>query len=351
MPRGRTAFLVGILALLSGGMLDAGRAQAAVPQIQLQPVASGLTNPTLVTSARDGSNRLFILEQGGLIKVLQPGASTPTVFLDLRAKVMTGPQQGLAGLAFHPQYAVNRRFFVDYTRRVDAATVIAEYQASAGDANVADAAESVLLVIPEPLPNLTAGTLAFGPDGFLYIGVGNAGVSNDPTNTAQTLGVLLGKMLRIDIDHLSNNLPYSSPPSNPFFGERPGRDEIFAYGLRNPWRFSFDRLTGDLLAGDVGNDAREEIDLITLGGNYGWRVREGTGCTTSDPDLCDAPGFIGPLVDYAHGSGRCAVIGGYVYRGTQGSLPAGTYVFGDFCSGEIFRLEGNAMSVLPTPRS
>jgi hypothetical protein len=300
----------------------------------------------LVTGVGDGSDRLFIVEQAGLIKVLQPGATTPTVFLDLRAKVMTGDQQGLLALAFHPQYSSNRRFFVDYTRASDSATVIAEYRVSAGDANVAEPAESILLVIPEPLPNVAGGTLAFGPDGFLYIGVGIAGVDDDPRNTAQDLNELLGKILRIDVDHPAQGLPYSSPASNPFFGPTPGRDEIFAYGLRNLWRFSFDRLTGDLFGGDVGNRLREEVNLIKRGGNYGWRVREGQICSGNDPLLCDAPGFIPPLVDYAHTGGRCAVIGGHVYRGTRGTLPAGSYVFGDFCSGEIFLLQDGVMRLL-----
>jgi glucose/arabinose dehydrogenase len=347
VANGVAALLIATLTLVPEGReAETGHAEAAAPEIQLHPVVSSLTSPLLVTSAGDGSDRLFIVEQAGLIKVLEPGATTPAVFLDLSAKVMTGDQQGLLALAFHPQYSSNRRFFVDYTRASDSATVVAEYRVSATDANVADPAETILLVIPEPLPNVTGGTLAFGPDGFLYIGVGIAGVDNDPANTAQDLNGLLGKILRIDVDHPAGGLPYSSPPDNPFVGATAGRDEIFAYGLRNPWRFSFDRLTGDLFAGDVGNRLREEVNRITRSGNYGWRVREGLICSGNDPLSCDAPGFVPPLADYEHTGGRCAVIGGHVYRGTRGSLPAGSYVFGDFCSGEIFVLQDGAMRLL-----
>lgn len=336
--------------LSSSAVPSSGYAFAAAPSIQLQPVATGLSSPLFVASP-PGDSRLFILEQPGVIKVLDRGKSAPEVFLDISPKVLVADQQGLVGLAFHPQYAANGRFFVDYTRRSDQATVVAEYRVSAEDPNVADPVEHVLLVIPEPLPNLAGGTLAFGPDGYLYIGVGNAGVADDPTNTAQDLGRLLGKILRIDIDHPApGGLPYTAPTSNPFAGPTSGRDEIFAYGLRNPWRFSFDRLTGQIYAGDVGNNAREEIDVITSGGNYGWRIREGLACSGYVPDACDAPGFIDPVVDYAHTGGRCAVIGGYAYRGPRGSLPGGTYVFADFCTGEIFVLDGSAMRpLLHTP--
>jgi glucose/arabinose dehydrogenase len=337
-------FGVAALVLLAA---PARAAAGGAPEIRLHPVVTNLSQPTLVTTARDGSGRLFILEQAGLIKVLQPGASTATVFLDLRAKVMTSDQQGLAGLAFHPRYATNGRFFVDYTR-ADGVTVVAEYRISSTDANTADPAESIILTIDEPQPNLAAGSLAFGPDGFLYIGAGNAGVRDDPTNTAQDPSKLLGKILRIDVDPPAGGLSYVSPPDNPFAGQTAGRDEIFAYGLRNPWRLAFDRVTGDLYAADVGNRLREEVNLIVRGGNYGWRVREGSICSGNDPALCNGPGFIAPLADYAHSETRCAVIGGHAYRGGRGSFPAGGYVFGDFCSGEIFLLHDGIMRTLLT---
>jgi glucose/arabinose dehydrogenase len=314
--------------------------------VQLEPVVSGLSAPLFVTNAHDGTNRLFILEQGGVIKVFRPGIGTPTVFLDIRPKVLSGGERGLLGLAFHPQYPANPRFYVDYTRAGDGATVIAEYQVSANP-DVANAAETVLLIIAQPYANHNGGMLAFGPDGYFYIGMGDGGSSFDPENRAQDINQLLGKVLRIDVDHPNGSTPYSSPSTNPFFGATPGADEIYAYGLRNPWRFSFDRLTGDLYVGDVGQNEREEVDVVTLGGNYGWRVWEGTSCTGLAPDpTCSGTGYIFPVIEYAHIAGRCSVTGGYVYRGGQGSLPVGSYVFGDFCSGEIFLLEGGSVSGL-----
>ncbi len=306
--------------------------------IQLEPVLSGLSNPLYLTNAHDGTNRLFILEQAGRIKVLQPGATTPTVFLDITARVLSGGEQGLLGLAFHPDYAINRRFFVNYTRQSDGATVVAEHQASTADPNLADSGETVLLVTPHPFANHNGGMVEFGSDGFLYIGIGDGGSANDPDNRAQNMNELLGKILRIDVDHPTGSLPYASPPDNPFFGNLAGRDEIYALGLRNPFRFSFDRGTEQLFAGDVGQDAREEIDIISRGGNYGWRVFEGTLCTNLDPALCTSGSFIPPIAEYDRAGGRCAVIGGYAYRGARSTLPAGAYVFGDLCTGEIIQL-------------
>ncbi len=311
----------------------------ALAAIQLQPVLTSLSSPLYVTSARDGTNRLFIVEQGGVIKLLQPGATTPTVFLDITAKVLSGGERGLLGLAFHPQYAVNRRFFVNYTRQTDGATVIAEYQTSSSDPNVADATETQLLTVSQPFANHNGGMIEFGPDGFLYVGMGDGGGANDPDNRAQNIDDLLGKMLRINVDVPSGGLPYSSPPTNPFFGPIAGRDEIYAVGLRNPFRFSFDRGPNQqLYAGDVGQSAREEIDIITSGGNYGWRVFEGTLCTGLGPAPCAGGGFTFPINEYDHSAGRCSVTGGYVYRGSRSTFSAGAYVFGDFCTGEIFQL-------------
>jgi hypothetical protein len=295
-------------------------------------VATGLSSPVFVTSSRDGTDRLFIVEQAGRIKMLGPGSSTPTLFLDITSKVVSGGEQGLLGLAFHPQYSLNRRFFVNYTRQPDGATVIAEYHASIGDPNVADPTETVLLTYAQPFTNHNGGMLAFGPDGYLYIGSGDGGSANDPGNRAQSVAELLGKILRIDVDHANGTTPYSSPPTNPFFGPTAGLDEIYAYGLRNPWRFCFDGNT--LLVADVGQGAWEEIDNVTLGGNYGWRIFEGNHCTNIDP--CNTAGLTFPIFEYAHASGRCSITGGYVYRGSRGSLPLGTYVYADYCTGEIF---------------
>jgi glucose/arabinose dehydrogenase len=314
---------------------------------ELLPVFSGLNNPVYITSAHDRTNRLFIIEKPGRIRVAQPGATTTSVFLDISSLVLSsGSEQGLLGLAFHPQFETNRRFFVDYTRRGDGATVISEYQASQLNPNVADANETVLLVIPQPFVNHNGGMVEFGRDGFLYIGMGDGGSANDPGNRAQNTGELLGKILRIDVDRRDGSQPYSSPTDNPFFGSTPGRDEIYAYGLRNPWRFSFDRVTGELYTADVGQGAREEIDIITRGGNYGWRVMEGNSCTNNDPALCNPSRFVAPIAEYNHTNGRCSITGGYVYRGTQTSLPLGAYVYGDFCTGEIFLLSGSSSSLL-----
>ena len=314
--------------------------------ITLQTFISGLSSPVFLTGAGDGSGRRFIVEQTGRIRVVQPGAPSSTVFLDIVSRVVSGGEQGLLGLAFHPQFSTNRRFFVNYTRAGDAATVIAEYRASSNP-NVADTTETVLLTIAQPFSNHNGGMVAIGPDGFLYIGMGDGGAGNDPGNRAQNDDDLLGKMLRIDIDHpASGTVLYSSPSTNPFFGSIPGRDEIFATGLRNPWRFSFDRLTGKLYVGDVGQGVREEIDIVENGGNYGWRVIEGTLCTNLGPASCATPGFIAPIAEYDHGGGRCSVTGGYVYRGSQGALPAGAYIYGDYCTGEMFMLNDGVATVI-----
>jgi glucose/arabinose dehydrogenase len=334
-----------IAALCATWMVTAGAAAAP----SLVPVVSGLESPLFVTSARDGSERLFIVEQDGTIKVLRPGAAAPTVFLDIEDRVLSGGERGLLGLAFHPRFASNRRFIVNYTRQPDSATVIAEYLVSAADPDVADRAERVLLVIPQPFPNHKGGMVEFGPDGFLYIGLGDGGSANDPDNRAQDVSQLLGKILRINVDTEAGGLPYSSPPDNPFAGPAPGRDEIYALGLRNPFRFSFDRTTGALYAADVGQDAVEEIDIIVRGGNYGWRIWEGTRCTGLDPARCDRASFVFPVDEYGRTAPRCSVIGGYVYRGPRSSLPQATYVYADFCSGEVFgRREGTSSILLQT---
>jgi uncharacterized protein (TIGR03437 family) len=340
--------LGGLLALGNRSQLFDQRASAQTT-IQLQLFATGFSFPILTTSARDGSNRIFIVERTGKIQLMIPGTSAPlpTPFLDLTAKVLTsnavGDERGLLGLAFHPQFKTNRRFFVNYTRRNDGATVISEFTASAANANVADTTEKPILTITQPFSNHNGGMMDFGKDGFLYIGMGDGGSGNDPGNRSQNIEDLLGKFLRIDVDTPNGAVPYSSPSTNPFFGATPGRDEIYSTGWRNPWRWSFDRQTGELYAGDVGQNAIEEIDIVTLGGNYGWRVLEGTRCTNLGPASCTAPGFIAPIHEYPQGGGRCSVTGGYVYRGTRSTLTPGTYVFGDYCSGEIFLREGGSV--------
>jgi hypothetical protein len=299
-----------------------GLANAQTPQISLVPFLSGLTQPVLLRTARDGTGRLFIVEQVGRIRSLGAGVTTPTLFLDISSRVRFNGEQGLLGLAFHPQFASNGRFYVNYTRQPDGATVVAEYRNGAE--------QRVLFVVPQPYENHNGGMIEFGPDGYLYIGMGDGGSGNDPENRAQNPNELLGKMLRINVD---------------LTGSQP---EIFASGLRNPWRYSFDRLTGLLWAGDVGQSAREEIDIITQGSNYGWRVWEGTFCTGLGPAPCSTPGFTPPIADYVNtgSTGRCAIIGGYVYRGTQATFPYGAYIYGDLCSGEIFMFKDGVQAVL-----
>jgi len=321
---------------------------AAIAQIQLVPVATGLNSPVFATGARDGTRRLFIVEQAGVIRVMPLGGDGMATFLDIRSRVLSGGERGLLGLAFHPSYASNRRFFVYYTRTGDGAIVIAEYQASSGNRDAADPTERVVLTIPHPgFANHNGGMLTFGPDGYLYIGVGDGGSGNDPPNNAQNKAVLLGKLLRIDVNNQSGTLPYGIPLSNPFFGAIDGRDEILAYGLRNPWRFAFDRATNQLWLADVGQVEREEVNApIVNGGNYGWRVYEGNQCTNNDRALCTPSNYIFPIFDYGHSGGRCSITGGYVYRGTLGALATGTYVYGDFCTGEMFAWNGSTQRLL-----
>jgi len=334
------------IALMGAAALAYASVSAAA--VQLVPVVDGLFAPVFATGAGDGSERLFVVEQGGSIRVLQPGASTTTVFLDIGAKLIAGGERGLLGLAFHPHFASNRRFFVYYTRAGDGALVIGEYRVS-DDRDVALEAESVVLTIAHPVnENHNGGMLAFGPDGYLYVGVGDGGSGDDPPDNAQNLDVLLGKILRIDVDRAdaSAGTPYSAPADNPFVGV-PGRDEIHAYGLRNPWRFSFDRVTGVMWAADVGQNMREEVDMpIVRGGNYGWRVYEGLACTGNAPSRCDPASYRPPILDYAHADGRCAIVGGYVYRGRRQAVAGGAYIYGDYCSGEIFAWDGATQTVL-----
>ena len=337
-----------VYAVLTAVLCSAAPLFAAVRLVPT--VTSGLSSPLFVGHAGDGSNRLFIVEQGGIIKVLQPGSSTPTPFLDIHTRVLVGGERGLVGLAFHPQYGSNGRFFVFYTRTGDGALVIAEYHVSPNP-DVASATETVLLTIPHPTnSNHNGGMLAFGFDNYLYVGVGDGGSANDPPNNAQNTSVLLGKILRINVDQPDPiaGTPYSSPPDNPLVN-RAGRDEIYAFGMRNPWRFSFDRLTGQQWVGDVGQGAREEVDTpIVKGGNYGWRVYEGFLCTNNDPALCTPSNYLSPVFDYQHVNGRCSMTGGYIYRGSQDVLSSGTYVYGDYCSGEIFTWNGAQTLLLDT---
>jgi glucose/arabinose dehydrogenase len=236
----------------------------------------------------------------------------------------------LLGLAFHPKHRQNGRFFVNYTRRDDGATVLAEYRRQ-GLSLQASTEERTLMVVPQPYANHNGGMVTFGPDGFLYIGRGDGGSGGDPQNRAQNPAELLGKILRIDVNGAE---PYAIPSDNPY-ARAGGRPEIFATGVRNPWRFSFDRATGALWLADVGEKKWEEIDLVTRGGNYGWRIMEGTHCFLPEKN-CHIEGLTMPVFEYGHDQGRCSITGGYVYRGRNLPTLQGSYLFGDFCSGEIF---------------
>jgi hypothetical protein len=301
----------------------------------LELVADGLQQPVLVTHAADRSQRLFIVEQAGRIRVLENGFVKPAPFLDISTLVQTGGERGLLGLAFHPEYSDNGRFFINYTR-LDGGqleTVVAEYGVSGTNPDMAAPQETSLLEFDQPAGNHNGGMLAFGPDGYLYIGTGDGGGGGDPNNNGQDLSNLLGKILRIDVD---GGAPYTVPPDNPFVGQGAVRSEIYAYGLRNPWRFSFDRLTGDLFAADVGQGSWEEVDLIESGGNYGWRIMEGNHCF-NPPNNCNTTGLILPIAEYSHSQGR-SVTGGYVYRGLQPTSLQGSYIFGDYINGSIWSL-------------
>ncbi|HXA18830.1 MAG TPA: PQQ-dependent sugar dehydrogenase [Thermoanaerobaculia bacterium] len=308
---------------------------ASAQDVALLPVATGLNQPVALTYA--GDTRLFITQQVGLIQIYDALGLRATPFLDIRSFVLSGGERGLLSVAFHPRYRENGFFFVYYTNRLGDNSV-ARYQVSANDPDIADPASgTILLTIPHPdFANHNGGQLQFGPDGYLYIGTGDGGSGGDPNNHAQDLTQLLGKLLRIDVDHGS---PYGIPASNPFVGHGNARNEIWAYGLRNPWRFSFDRSTGDLWIGDVGQDLYEEVDLqpaTSIGGeNYGWRKMEGFHCYNPSTN-CTDPSFTMPILEYSHAQGACSITGGYRYRGTQIPSLQGAYLYGDYCTGTIW---------------
>lgn len=316
----------------SAGTADNVTRQEVRPKL-IPVVTQGLRSPLFLTHAGDGSGQLFIVEQAGTIRIFDHGVLQEEPFLDLRDRVSTkGYEQGLLGLAFHPNHKRNGRFFVNYNRLEDGATILAEFSRR-GRRLKAASAEQILMAVPQPYTNHNGGMITFGPDGFLYVGRGDGGSAGDPQNRAQNPQEWLGKILRIDVDR---KRPYAAPPDNPF-AKGGGQPEIFALGLRNPWRFSFDRETGALWLADVGQHKWEEIDVVTRGGNYGWRVMEGTHCYVPEKN-CETVGLTLPVVEYGHENGRCSVTGGYVYRGQ--SIPAlrGIYLFGDYCSGEVFGL-------------
>lgn len=299
------------------------------------------TQPVFLTHAYDNTNRIFVVQQNGIIQVFANDSNTSSsqIFLNLTNKIITGSERGLLGLAFHPDYENNRYFYVDYTRAGDGATVISRFTTQAGNPNKADSlSEQILLTIAQPFSNHNGGMVMFGLDGFLYIGMGDGGSGGDPGNRAQNTNELLGKILRIDVNNPSGGNNYGIPSGNPF-AITGGRPEIFCIGMRNPWRFSQDPVTGTIYCGDVGQDSWEEIDTLAAGGNYGWRCYEGY--HTFNTSGCGAIGtFTFPINEYKNGppETECSVTGGYVYRGSRVPWLVGRYVFSDYCSRRTWKL-------------
>lgn len=298
------------------------------------------SQPLYVTHANDGTNRVFIVEKTGTIKVLPNDSNTTDSrnFLDISNKIISGSERGLLGLAFHPNYTTNGYFYVNYTRSGDGATIVSRFSRSSGDPNKADSlSELNLLTISQPYSNHNGGIVFFGLDGYLYIGMGDGGSGGDPGDRAQNVNELLGKVLRINVDSTSGGNNYSIPPTNPF-AQGGGRPEIFTIGMRNPWRISQDATTGLIWCADVGQDAWEEVDLLEVGKNYGWRCYEGnapyntSGCGPST-------NYTFPIKVYQNVGSDCSVTGGYVYRGQRRPELLGQYIYADYCSRKVWRLK------------
>ena len=352
----RIGWLILLLAGCGGGSSDTAPPALPTPIAAPQIVAAfpnlSFTAPLFITHAGDASNRLFVVEQAGRILVFTNTATvtSTSVFLDIRSRVLSGGEQGMLGLAFDPGYASNGFFYVYYMIDAPRRGRVSRFRVSM-DPNQADtASETVLLEFDDPFENHNGGMLVFGADGKLYIALGDGGSGGDPNNNAQNLGTILGKILRI-------NPNGAIPADNPFVGTVGARGEIWAYGLRNPWRMSFDRVTGRLWAGDVGQSAREEIDIIVRGGNYGWRFYEGT-ASFNNPDARPLDDFIAPVYEYGRDIGR-SITGGYVYRGPGVPSLVGAYMYADFITGKIWALVHDGTSVvsnteiatLPNPSS
>ncbi|MGC4191037.1 MAG: PQQ-dependent sugar dehydrogenase [Thermomicrobiales bacterium] len=318
-------------------------------------VATGFEKPLFVTHAGDGSGRLFLIEQPGRIQIITDGKTAETPFLDITDRVGSqGNEQGLLGLAFAPDYTTSGAFYVDYTNK-DGNTVVSRFTVS-DDANTADSSsETVILTQEQPYENHNGGDLVFGADGFLYISFGDGGSQGDPNKNGQNLETWLGKILRIDVSKADGETPYTVPEDNPFTTTDGAKPEIFFYGLRNPWRFSFDRETNDVWIGDVGQNTYEEVDFVaavdakTGGQNFGWSIMEGNSCYNAE--TCDDSGLTHPVFVYSHDEGGCSVTGGYVYRGSAVSSLVGAYLCGDYCSGLIWGIgpDGSGGFSVSTP--
>jgi glucose/arabinose dehydrogenase len=323
-----------LILLLTQGTLYCQQIVDAFPHLAFR-------QPIFLTSAADGTERIFVVQQDGIIKVFQNDSAATVVdtLLNLSASLSASSgEEGLLGLAFDPGFAINGRFYVNYTAPSPLRTVVRRFTIPSATPNTADPASGFTIIeINQPFTNHNGGMLAFGPDGYLYIGMGDGGSGGDPLNNAQDRTKLLGKILRIDVGDSTQTTHYVIPPDNPYAGNSSGyREEIWAYGLRNPWRFSFDPPTGQLWAGDVGQNSWEEVDLIERGKNYGWRIMEGFHCY-DPPSGCDMTGLSLPIVEYGHSLG-IAVTGGYVYRGSARPDLIGAYLYGDYGSGRIWML-------------
>jgi glucose/arabinose dehydrogenase len=335
-----------LLTFLSVIFLSFNTGDASLPplKIKLQLISKGFTSPVGMASPKDGSRRIFIVEQGGKIKIIKNGTVLSTPFLNISDRLdglnIAYSEKGLLGLAFHPNYKSNGRFFVYYSaefdnKDFDHKSVLAEYKVSAANADVAERTESIIMEIPEPESNHNGGCLQFGKDGYLYIGVGDGGGAGDKHGSmgnGQNLTTVLGKILRIDVDSKKS---YAIPSDNPFIKNQNAKPEIYAYGLRNPWRFSFDRSTGKLFCADVGQDEWEEINIIESGKNYGWRIMEGNHCFNPSKN-CNTSGLTRPIDEYSHEVG-VSICGGYMYRGAMYPSLHGNYLFADW-SGKMFYL-------------
>lgn len=328
----------------AGAATPAGSATAPAPPplaAALEPLASGFTKPLWVGAPPDGSGDLFVLEQAGTVRVIRQGVLVAQPFLDLRTKVKSsGSEQGLLGLAFHPKYRQNRQFFVNYTANVGVGDTVIERYTAVADGSAADPNSArLILTFPQPYENHNGGNLVFGPDGMLWIGTGDGGSGGDPRGNGQNRNALLGKLLRIDVD---GGDPYAIPADNPFASAVDARPEVWAIGLRNPWRYSFDRAAGDLWIADVGQNSYEEVDRVPAGAkpplNFGWNLMEASHCFPSGRTGCSQDGLTLPVAEYRTGPDGCAVTGGYVYRGARFPALQGRYVFSDYCKGFIATL-------------
>jgi glucose/arabinose dehydrogenase len=301
------------------------------------------SSPVFLTHAGDGTDRIFVVEQAGRIKVFpnSQASTTAKVFLDITDRVLSGGERGLLGLAFHPDFENNGYFYVNYTFSTNGndSTKIARFQVTSNPDSADKNSEFEILKFDQPYSNHNGGWTGFGPDGYLYIGTGDGGSGGDPQNNAQNINVLLGKILRIDVD---GGTPYAIPTTNPFYDSTGSvAKEIYAWGMRNPWRCSFDPVTGKLWCGDVGQGAWEEIDIIENGKNYGWRCYEGN--HTYNTSGCNYPEYVFPIWEYGH-SPECSITGGYVYRGPGVPALVGKYIYGDYCSSKIWSLDYNGIT-------